>query len=91
MEQEDRVAGGCAVGLAGQSGLYIYVFIYIYLFTIYKVNTYSTSTNLHDSVGSPITDSKWDGQRERRKGWTSRVSVFFQEEATEKWLPVTRL
>lgn len=34
--------------------IYIYVFIYINLFTIYKVSTHSTSTNLHGSV----TDQK---------------------------------
>lgn len=72
------------------SPIYIYVFIYITLFTIYRVNTYSTSTNLHDSVGSPITDSEWDArwtERERGgRGWTSKegVDVLFKEEATDK-------
>lgn len=35
-------------------------------FTIYRINTYSTSTNLHDAVGSSATDSmsmSLDGQR----------------------------
>lgn len=37
--------------------LNIYVFMYIYLFTIYKVSTDSTSTNLHGAVGSSVADS----------------------------------
>lgn len=62
------------------------------LFTIYKVNTYSTSTNLHDSVGSPITDCKWDGQREKgeRVGHPGSVCSFKRRQQ-KKWLPVTSL
>ena len=70
--------------------VYIYIFMCsstLLYFSIYKVSTYSTSTNLHDSVGSPITDSEWDAwwtQREEDGGGTPGGQwVFFKEDATD--------
>lgn len=61
---------GCCAHLAGQSHLYIYVFIYINLFTIYKVSTHSTSTNLRDPVDKPKQRGMMDTDVE---GWDIHV------------------
>lgn len=57
--------------------IYIYVFIYINLFTIYKVSTHSTSTNLHGSVTDQKQPGIINGNR-RGGGWD--IHVLFKEE-----------
>lgn len=71
---------------------YIYMFIYINLYTIYNLSTYSTSTHLHESAGSPRTSTQkqiqMDGGRDGEKeelGYLDlrKISFFYIAGDTE--------
>lgn len=61
--------GGCAVGLAGQSDLYIYVFIYIYLLFTMSIHTVHPQISMVQLIApSQTVNEMFDRNREREGG-----------------------